>query len=122
MTRLAEATTAMNDDPGNPSPALPAGDGDLPGKADRYVNGSGRPVDELVQFGGGLVAQRGTRPAAQDSGPQHRHPGRRAREGGIHTAIERLPAAGVQLRVSDPTAKAGLGNLPAGYDAVLEVE
>jgi len=38
------------------------------------------------------------------------------------TAIERLPAAGVQLRVSDPTAKAGLGNLPAGYDAVLEVE
>ena len=103
-------------------PVVPAGCGDLPCGPNSDVNAPAWRVGKPIEFSGTVVAQRRTRPATQGGGPEHRHPGWLAREGGVYAPVEGLPAADVQLNVGRPNAQAGLGELPAGYDAVLEVE
>src|SRR5215472_14135894 len=87
MPCVVEAGTAMDDYLGTCSPVFPVGDGDLPRGADRYMNGSAGLVDEPVQLGSGVVAQRGTRPAAKDGGPEHGHSRWPPREGGVDAPV-----------------------------------
>jgi hypothetical protein len=55
-----------------------------------------RAVDQAVQFGRGVVAQRRPGPAAQDSGPQQRRPPRLTAERGVDPGMDPLPGAAVQ--------------------------
>jgi hypothetical protein len=121
MTNLVEAGAATEDELRYPL-RVSAGHGDLERRPDHHMHAPARPVDEPVQFGGGVMAQRGTRPTAQDSSPKHRHPGWLACEGGVYASVERPPAADTQLNISEPNAHLSLGELPAGYYAVLEFE
>jgi hypothetical protein len=121
MTYLVDTAAAMEDDLRCIS-VVSAGCSDLPCGPDRYVNAPAWLVNEPIKFSGTVVAQRRARPSTQDSSPEHRHAGRLACEGGIHAPVERLPSAVVQLRVDQARVEPGFGRLPAGYDAVLEVE
>ena len=91
-------------------------------RVNRNVNAPAWRVGKAVKFGCAVMTKRGSRPCAQDSRPQQCDPGWSAGEGGVDTAVQRLPAADMQLRVSDPTTVSRLGDLPAGDDAVLEFE
>jgi hypothetical protein len=122
MTRLVEASAAVNDYLRYRSMEFAARKGDLPYRADRHMNAPARLVNEPVEFGCCVVAKRGARPAAKDSGPKQGDPRRLAGEGGVDAPVERLPAAIMQLRVHEPNTLARLGNLPTGNNAVLEFE
>ena len=122
MACLVEASTAVNDNLRCRSMAFAARKSDLPYRADCHMNAPARLVNELVQFGSGVVTKRSPRPSAKDSGPKQGDPGRPAGERGVDAPVERLPAAIMQLRVHEPNTLASLGNLPTGDNAGLEVE
>ena len=122
MAWLVEASTAVNDNLRCRSMAFAARKSDLPYRADCHMNAPARLVNELVQFGSGVVTKRSPRPSAKDSGPKQGDPGRPAGERGVDAPVERLPAAIMQLRVHEPNTLVSLGKLPSGDNAVLEFD
>jgi hypothetical protein len=50
-------------------------------------------VDQAVAFGGCVMAKHSIRADPEQSGPQHRFPGRLSGEGRIHTSLKALPPA-----------------------------
>lgn len=122
MAHLLDTGAAMKDDLRCRPLAFAQGEGRLPTRAYRHMNEAARLVDEPIKFSSSVVAQRGSRTAAENSCPKYRHPGCSSAEGGVDASVERLPATIVQLWVDDPSIQAGLGCLPAGDDAVLKFE
>jgi hypothetical protein len=109
MACLVKTSAAMDDDLRRQTLAFTAGKGGLPDRANRHMNAPAWLVDEPVQFGCSVIAERGSGATAEDSSPQHRHPRGLAGEGGIYTPVEGLPAPDVQLWVSNPATVARLG-------------
>jgi hypothetical protein len=88
---------------------------------DRHVHRTAGLVGEVVQFGGGVVAESGARPGPQHRTPKLRHPGRLAGKGQVDAAVEGLPAATAQLAADGVGGQPTRERLPARDDSVLEV-
>jgi hypothetical protein len=65
------------------------------------------PVGQPVYFCGGVVSERRSWPATQDTCPKHCRSGRLACKGAVHAPVERLPSVIVQLRVDHAGIETG---------------
>jgi hypothetical protein len=89
---------------------------------DSDVDDTARPVGQPVKLGRRVMAERRTRPTAQDAGPDLRFAPRLPRVRHIDSAIELSPAAASQPGVDDRGIEANGGSLPASDDPVLEIK
>ena len=96
--------------------------GEPPCAADHHVTSRPWPVGKAVKLRRAVVAENRPWSAAKRRSPKNRKPGRLAGERGIDATVERLPAALTELGIDGVGVQSGFGGLPAGYDAVLEVE
>ncbi len=93
--------------------------GRVPGRRDRDNDDRTRRVEQAVPLSGGLMAENGIRPGAEQRGPEHRLPGGVAGEGGVHAALQPLPAAAAHPAAHYARANASHGGLAAGNGLAL---
>jgi hypothetical protein len=96
--------------------------GEPPCAADHHVTCGTWPVDKAVKLRCAVVAENRPWSATERRSPKDRKPGRLPGERGVDASVERLPAALTKLGIDGLGVQSGFGGLPAGYDAVLEVE